>query len=1587
MRRAVSIFVVLCMTLTQAAYAVPDSSLRPRSANNAPEEIRGAMHQAAAREAAIKSAVASLGGVLEDFGWAGNLVKAGFGVDTQARPDLKEKIASVAQRRKELNTLVYNTLEDLYRSGSTRKSLESGAEIQYGDIVALVTPGEKSLKFFVVSEVLDNGGIHTAMVTKANGIFTSWTTTVREDDTIKYLAEKSSPIELMRVSADKTAVIRQLLAETTVLINDIEALEKEARSEQAGKFAGAMHEERKTLADGQNNDIIVEDPNILRWKMPPKSLEEILDAIVKEYDVRFYDGMGDQKKYPRQVDDELLVWFGRALGSASFKSEAHNRTEALKPGDTFIMGRDNGPSSENIAQDLIKGLTETGVNVILLGECTAGECYRSVSRFNAAGGLYITRSHVEIGTNGFKPIVGNITLYGDMLLALKEQILSGKYRKAQKPGTVDTTRGAEARKMHFDYLKQNYGDLKAVLDKTPMKVAVNLGGGSATAPGYEKFMQNMFGDHLVKVFRAEPDPRCEKGGLPDPSRADDVALSNPKCDIMKWSRENPDVFIFNFDLDADRVSIVKNGVLFPGDSVFGPVAEYVLADYKYKDWHKEMLCDPRMGLQLAQIIEKNGGVAKIHPKGHSKVKATMDVMMSQLAKSKGFSSVAEFMKKYPDFRMYQSEFSLHMFLTNDKGIPADDTIEFMFFWVKAFSSLRQKYNDPQMDLAGYWQNLEKTGVISPVYALPEQRTEMVDAAKKRVMIQMADEIAGYFKGDASFERVDWKNFTRASKPLTLIDVDGVFYFKTPLGVFYWGWSNTSEKITFGAQAANEYPALALTKAMLAVFLNARDKAETELGMKLAPIQSKETAPLLKLFKVSDAAQVEQICRQAYPDTNVALASLAGVQPGGISGAMHAQQRMENFRDGMFGDFQARKKLWEQANKNAGLGPDSKDSAENWTGWITLVPRFMERLPAYDTYGENVVKTQNIIVLGTGGSGLGARMLADFARNSNLRVIDIVDPVYLKEQLEAVPQNAAVIVSSKSGQTTETTTQCALFQKMRPDLEYFAITDGGNTIGKGEFAFRDTILNNETKDAHDQIGGRYSVMSLFGLAPAIFAGIDAEKFIKGYAQEIKNTQTAETEDSVGLLLGEMLASELNRGHNKWTFVTKDPTLESIGWFQQQLVNESLGKRQGAPLFTTGEKLSSDPKVYGKDRLFIQVIVSPDAPALSYTTLSGRPCIVLALKQRSLDELGKLVARLFISTAYVGVQMEVNPFDQPGVEASKKQARAIFDKVEAGEKIASVIGNPSVVTSDKAAFYLGAPELKLIEQKLKAQGKTLEKASGKDVVRALLSSVKEGDYVGLLPYTSDGEQLNEAFAKIRTDIRDNSDAHPATVFGVGSRFQHSDNQLHGSVNNNVLFIITFENKNDIPVPGRKFTFGEENSAMATGTYRALVASGHRVAMVNLPASYRQDLSKVEDLFESQPKEAATALTAFDAQKGPAQLPCARIYSSEFENVLPAIYNGTDAQVKIAIVTDKAGISVPEGVVVAKTVEEAKDRLEESARSVRFESVKYITTKNENVPAGVELVVVAQEIASYLGGIKLGTDELDKLQREIKQLLTNL
>ena len=409
-----------------------------------------------------------------------------------------------------------------------------------------------------------------------------------------------------------------------------------------------------------------------------------------------------------------------------------------------------------------------------------------------------------------------------------------------------------------------------------------------------------------------------------------------------------------------------------------------------------------------------------------------------------------------------------------------------------------------------------------------------------------------------------------------------------------------------------------------------------------------------------------------------------------------------------------------------------------------------------------------------------------------------------------------IVSSKSGTTTEPLVFYKYFfdrvKKLKGDKageNFVTVTDPGTLMeqmAKGDH-FRRIFLNPA------DIGGRYSALSFFGAVPSSLQGFDF-KTLWDHAESIVHacSSSVPTADNPGARLGAIIGTLAREGRDKLTLITNGE-VESLGLWIEQLIAESTGKEGKGILPVAGEELGA-PGVYGNDRQFVYIgIGKPDDAVeskLRALEAAGHPVV-----RRTLDDKINLGEEFFLwefAVAFAGAVLGINTFDQPNVQESKDNTKALLEQFTKTGKLPE-----QVLASTEGDLRIYCDE----ETKATLAGNDLS-----DVVRAHLARVKPGDYIALLDYIQESDEHEALIQQIRIHLRDALKV--ATTTGYGPRFLHSTGQLHkGGPATGVFIQITFDSAVDVPIPEQTYTYNTLKQAQALGDFSSL-SSRHRRAI---------------------------------------------------------------------------------------------------------------------------------------------------------------
>lgn len=496
-------------------------------------------------------------------------------------------------------------------------------------------------------------------------------------------------------------------------------------------------------------------------------------------------------------------------------------------------------------------------------------------------------------------------------------------------------------------------------------------------------------------------------------------------------------------------------------------------------------------------------------------------------------------------------------------------------------------------------------------------------------------------------------------------------------------------------------------------------------------------------------------------------------------------------------------------------PEPKEITDR-LGWLSVMETMSKEVSSLESFAAETRDSEyrHVVLLGMGGSSLGPEVIRQTLLDDNrlesfeaskryprLIVLDSTVPGWLLEVTNAIdPARTLFLVSSKSGGTVEPLSFYSHFRnlvenalgKERAGDNFVAVTDPGTSLEglAREKGFRRVFSN------PPDIGGRYSVLSYFGLVPAGLAGIDVSVLLDR-AEEMKRACASyeRVGENPGAWLGAVMGTLASNGVDKLTIVTS-PALGSFGLWVEQLLAESTGK-EGTGIIPVAREPLMDPESYGDDRLFVYLRLDGDGnsgvdDAVENIKSSGRPLVSIALRDR--NDLAAEFYRWEFATSVAGAVMGIHPFDQPDVQGAKDATDRVLEEYRASSRL---------------------PEV-----------------DARIPLNEMVSSAKAGDYLAILAYLVQTPGVDEAVQHLRRRVTESYGV--ATTFGYGPRYLHSTGQLHKGGPGTGLFLqLTSDHVQNVEIPGKDYTFAVLADAQATGDLQALQALGRRVTRIHLGA----------------------------------------------------------------------------------------------------------------------------------------------------------
>ncbi|MFS8370740.1 bifunctional transaldolase/phosoglucose isomerase [Acetobacter indonesiensis] len=536
-----------------------------------------------------------------------------------------------------------------------------------------------------------------------------------------------------------------------------------------------------------------------------------------------------------------------------------------------------------------------------------------------------------------------------------------------------------------------------------------------------------------------------------------------------------------------------------------------------------------------------------------------------------------------------------------------------------------------------------------------------------------------------------------------------------------------------------------------------------------------------------------------------------------------------------------RKLWA---KDASVWTGGEEA--KWLKWLDITQDRLDHVAELESFQAEVKARgfKQVLLMGMGGSSLGPEVLAEtFGKHEgfgHLYVLDSTDPQQVATYAKKIdPAQTLFIVASKSGGTLEPNIMLAYFHDLakkalgdKVGSHFVAITDPGSkleALAKKEGFWK--IFAGEP-----QIGGRYSVLSNFGLVPAAASGIPVKLFLEDALLGVRlSDASVPPAQNAAVLLGTIMGVAATQfGRDKLTVVAT-PQIADFGAWLEQLVAESTGKH-GKGIIPIDDETLGGPKRYGSDRLFVYLRLAPEHrheqdEAIATLIDAGQPVITITLHHTR--QIAQEFFRWELATAVSGAFLGIDPFDQPDVEASKIETRKLTD---AYNKTGKLPAEQPFAEHGQFAFFAD-----------KTNAAALKGDSAETILKAHFDRVKAGDYVGLLAYIERDAATREWIQHTRLKIRDAKTVATAAEFGP--RFLHSTGQAYkGGPDSGVFLQITADDAHDLPVPGENYSFGVVKAAQARGDFDVLAERGRRALRVHIRGDLKTGLADLAKALHS-------------------------------------------------------------------------------------------------------------------------------------------
>ena len=495
------------------------------------------------------------------------------------------------------------------------------------------------------------------------------------------------------------------------------------------------------------------------------------------------------------------------------------------------------------------------------------------------------------------------------------------------------------------------------------------------------------------------------------------------------------------------------------------------------------------------------------------------------------------------------------------------------------------------------------------------------------------------------------------------------------------------------------------------------------------------------------------------------------------------------------------RLWA---RDARLWRDKPDNpAETALDWLDAPRRNLAALPALEAWAADIherLHPQRLLLIGQGGATLGAQVLAALAPHKALefQALESLNAAALEAIAATSLEHTLIVIASKSGDTLETADlarYCESLPGARTD-HLIAITDPGTALHEDARKRGYPVRLNPPG-----IGGRYSVLSEFGLAVAALLKLPLYDLLQ-HAQTMADACQLPPPDNPGVRMGEYLY-ECWRTPSKHLYLDIELPLERLGLWLEQLIAESCGKQ-------------------GDGILPVRCNIAPNFVTKVHFRWR-KPSYNPPWQRGVLDwaALGGEFFRWQFAVVWACARRGRNPFDQPDVAAAKQNTRALLKRKQPLDLPA-----------------LSCPPLSLTSTLTPAPDDTPAR-----LLARFLANIPRDDYLAVLVHLPDQTDVRRALELLEIDLNHRTE-WPVTL-SFAPQYLHATGQMHkgGPATGHFLQILPADEP-PISIPGRDYTFAHLLTAQADADWLRLAELGRPVLRTTL---------------HGNPVEALPALTA--------------------------------------------------------------------------------------------------------------------------------